>query len=535
MFTFVPTFGVRPRLPPADTVFMEKVLVVDDEESWRRTLAETLTQKGFDAVVANDGRAAMSALEKSPNDFGWVFTDLRMPEMGGLELIQHVASIDCRIVPVLLSGYADRSNLVAALRAGAFDFICKPYTMLELEMSLTRATERRRILLQNEEYRVHLERLVEERNAEIAGTNATLRELYTLGHRAFSIVDIEPQMNDFARYATQHFHPDTFGIFVRSDDRFTPLASFDRFARSHDDALLTSDSELTSAMAASEAQVMGEVPHNLYLQKQNRRGYWFPIRHDAFTGLIYVGYDGDRVQLLENQKYVFGLFRDRVHSFLKEHYMSQLHQKQMKQLFVSSIQAHARSIEAKDMYTAGHCDRVDRFAEILARQAKRFDEKFIFTVKVGSILHDIGKIGVSSEILCKPGSLTEEERVEIETHPAIGGRIVRTLQGLNLEPIVRHHHERFDGKGYPDRLKGEEIPIESRFILVADTYDAMTSDRPYRRAMSDQAAIEEIVRCAGSQFDPEVVRLAVEAADQLRAARIEMEKKPKGEYFKVAD
>src|SRR5207302_10395346 len=143
----------------------------------------------------------------------------------------------------------------------------------------------------------------------------------------------------------------------------------------------------------------------------------------------------------------------------------------------------------------------------------------------------IGKIGVRSAILCKPAALDHDECDEIRTHPAIGGRIVRTLYGFNIEPAVRHHHERFDGKGYPNVLKGRLIPLESRVILIADTFDAMTSDRPYRRALTTSDALEELKRNAGTQFDPALVEVALDTRDEFERARIEMATKPRGDYF----
>ena len=199
--------------------------------------------------------------------------------------------------------------------------------------------------------------------------------------------------------------------------------------------------------------------------------------------------------------------------------MARRHKQQQRRMFVASIQAHARAIEAKDVYTAGHCDRVERYAELLARQAREFSEEWIFNLRVGAILHDIGKIGVPSALLCKPGALDPNEQHQIPSHPVIGSHIVRTMQGFNLESSVRHHHERYDGKGYPDRLKGDGIPIEARLILAADTFDAMTSNRPYRRALSTERALTELEKFSGKQFDPEVVKLMTMAAPLLEAAQ----------------
>jgi HD-GYP domain-containing protein (c-di-GMP phosphodiesterase class II) len=390
---------------------------------------------------------------------------------------------------------------VAGLRAGAFDFLAKPYTSSELDGSLTRAIERRRQLVQHEEYRVNLERMVEEREAEIHGTNSKLQQLYALGNEVSSFVDFEPKLSDFTQYVSQHFRPDTFGIFIEEGARLKQLAFFDRHGRPFEP------------------------------NRQNESIYRFPLEHETFRGHIYVGYDGNSVHTVEKERHIFGLFQDRVGSYLKEHYMGRRHREEMRKMFVSSIQAHARSIEAKDAYTAGHCDRVDRYAELIARRHGGFDEKWIFNLKVASILHDIGKIGVRSAILCKPGSLDSGEAHEMRSHPVIGGRIVKMLYGFNLEAAVRHHHERFDGTGYPSRLGGDMIPVESRIILIADTFDAMTSDRPYRRALPTGRALEELRTHAGTQVDPFLVEVTRDAAAEIDAARMEMEKKPKGNYF----
>jgi response regulator RpfG family c-di-GMP phosphodiesterase len=481
---------------------MERVLVVDDERDCRHALADAIAAKGFEPETAEDGRAALKRIQKDPSAYGLVYTDLCMPEVGGLELVAQLAGLDPTIVAVLLTGVTGPASAVAALRAGAYDFLAKPYTTSELEISLARATERRKMLLKHDEYRTHLERLVEERNAEILGTNHKLQELYSLGSQSYSFVEIEPRLTDFMQYANQHFHPDTFGIFVENGKDLKQLVFQDRYGR---------------PFASTEPR--------------NQKVYRFPLELDSFHGEIYIGYDDESMQLFEKQRHIFGLFRERVGSYLKEHFMALRHREEMRKMFVSSVQAHARSIEAKDAYTAGHCDRVDRYAELLARKLGGFDEKWIFNLKVGSILHDIGKIGVRSAILCKPGALDSGESEEMQTHPVVGGRIVRALHGFNLEPIVRHHHERFDGKGYPNGLKGDKIPLESRMILIADTFDAMTTDRPYRRALTTEQALDELKRFAGTQFDPYLVSTIQDAGPELDALRLDMGKKPKGDYF----
>ncbi|GAW93053.1 metal dependent phosphohydrolase [Calderihabitans maritimus] len=178
---------------------------------------------------------------------------------------------------------------------------------------------------------------------------------------------------------------------------------------------------------------------------------------------------------------------------------------QISNLSWSILESAVRAIEAKDVYTSGHSNQVSRYS-VLIGQGMRLPEWEQEALRYAGMLHDIGKIGVSEQILRKPGKLSEKEFREIQQHPVVGAKI---LQPIKLfKPIigaVKHHHERYDGTGYPDGLKGEEIPLFARIVAVADAYDAMTSDRVYRKALSSREALAEMKRNIGSQFDPEVV------------------------------
>lgn len=192
--------------------------------------------------------------------------------------------------------------------------------------------------------------------------------------------------------------------------------------------------------------------------------------------------------------------------------------RRLEELFLASIQSLAEALEVKDPYTRGHSVRVSDYAVVIAREL-RLDPEMLRQVGLGGHVHDIGKIGVREEVLNKPGKLTDAEYEHIMTHPVVGWRILQPLLAdtpvaLN---IVRSHHERFDGRGVPDRLAGEAIPLEARIAAAADAFDAMTSDRPYRpEGLSMEDAVREIVRCSGSQFDPTVVAALVRAAESGR-------------------
>ncbi len=163
------------------------------------------------------------------------------------------------------------------------------------------------------------------------------------------------------------------------------------------------------------------------------------------------------------------------------------------------------SIEAHDPYARGHSERVARLA-IAVAEGLGWDEPELEELKLGAILHDVGKLAVSPRVLCKPASLTPEERDQVRLHPSVGARLVqRWDDARSAVPYVLHHHERWDGRGYPTELAYEEIPLGARLLAIADAYDAMTSDRAYRNALPPDAAFAELARCAGTQFDPDLV------------------------------
>ncbi len=168
------------------------------------------------------------------------------------------------------------------------------------------------------------------------------------------------------------------------------------------------------------------------------------------------------------------------------------------------------AVEARDSYTQGHSARVTAIAEALARRLG-WEEERLALLRVGGPLHDIGKLGVSDHVLRKRGRLDTRELAEIREHPALGVKILLRLAAFRgAIPYVLYHHERWDGTGYPTGRSGEQIPVEARVLAIADAFDAMTSDRPYRRALSPDEALTEVERCAGTQFDPELVEVFVE-------------------------
>ena len=179
----------------------------------------------------------------------------------------------------------------------------------------------------------------------------------------------------------------------------------------------------------------------------------------------------------------------------------------LEKTFIETVEALANALEANDEYTSSHARWITDLS-LKVGQGIGLDGRALKRLELGALFHDIGKIGIPEAILSKPGPLTDHERLIVEKHPELGERIIAPIDRLEeVRPIVRHCHERFDGTGYPDRRAGEDIPIESRIILVCDAYHAMTTDRPYRKRLPRDEAIRRLDEGAGTQFDPDVVEV----------------------------
>jgi len=230
-----------------------------------------------------------------------------------------------------------------------------------------------------------------------------------------------------------------------------------------------------------------------------------PFRIEEIRGRVGQALEKRRL-LLENRAY-----REQ----LEARVVAQAHA--YEHLFLASLQSLADALEVKDAYTSGHSARVCRYAMAIARELSLSDA-MMRQIELGSRLHDLGKIGVREEVLNKDGPLTDAEYAHVMEHPVIGWKLLSPLLGEapHALAVVRSHHERFDGKGAPDCLSGQEIPLEARITAVADSFDAMTSGRPYRAGMSVEYALSELHRCSGTQFDRTCV-LAFERALQAGA------------------
>jgi len=204
-------------------------------------------------------------------------------------------------------------------------------------------------------------------------------------------------------------------------------------------------------------------------------------------------------------------------------------------MFIGTVSALSQAIDAKDGFTRGHADRVSRIAGAISREMG-LSERNIEEIELAGMLHDIGKIGVEDQILMKPARLDPHEQELMRRHPIYGASILEPSEALRpLVPLVLHHHENFDGSGYPDGRKGEDIPLGSRIIIVADAYEAMTSDRIYRKAIGHERAMDQLNRYKGIQFDPKVVRALGNLIESRGADAFEQSELPPINYETLAE
>jgi putative two-component system response regulator len=328
----------------------DRILIVDDESTICSLMDRRLTREGYSCVTANNGKEALDLFLRNP--FSLVLSDIRMPEMDGIELLKTIRTLSPKMMMVMVTGYPEINMAVEALRLGAYDFILKPADLELVVHSVKKALEKKKLEEEVEAYQVNLERLIEERTAKLQQAYNTLKKAH-----------------------------------------------------------------------------------------------------------------------------------------------------------LDSVKVLAEAIDAKDPYTRGHSDRVRKMTLALAGHLG-FAKDRLENLEYGALLHDIGKIGIKDEILQKDEALTPEEYQCIQEHTLMGVKIVEGVDFFKDKiPIIRHHHEHVDGTGYPDGLIGEAIPLEARMIAITDAFDAMTSTRPHHEPSPLEDVLQEMEKCKGKQFDPQILEI----------------------------
>lgn len=487
-----------------DSDAKETILFVDDEQSLLDIAREYFGGRGYRLITAGNGAEALDVLSREPVDC--CFTDINMPEMDGIELAAAIRRIDNTIPVVVMTGFPSMDKSIDTLKNGVVDFLIKPVRLEAMEFCLQRVLRERRLFVHNlmlkkeVEKKKQLESLNRELHQRVEELQVFTRIMEDFGRIGRS-VDAFQRMTELALEISR---ADGARFFVANNVVPDPVPVAQAGATG-----ATADPALMSLVQT----LVGEGLERARVFSGNENGAGAPagasallavplhIRGRLFGVLTVLG-NGGGDSLRSGKTCYYLNFLSQKAAYAVENLV--LYENIYENL-LATLDALVQAIEAKDSYTRQHSRSVTEIALAMAEDMGCTAED-IDILKVAGPLHDIGKIGIPDRILLKPGKLTPEEYETIKTHAIKGAEIVGRL-GLweREQQIILHHHERFDGTGYPDGLAGTDIPLLARILSVADVFDAMASDRVYREKMAPEAVAAVIVANSGSQFDPKVV------------------------------
>ncbi|MFQ6007443.1 MAG: HD domain-containing phosphohydrolase [Candidatus Zixiibacteriota bacterium] len=463
------------------------ILVVDDEQHICDIIVEALSAENYAIVALTDPQLALKHIEENPVDL--VLTDLVIGDYSGVQILETTLANHSDAVVILMTAYPTLETAIEVLKKGAYDFLIKPFKLDILTATVKRSLKHQRIMRENLSLKGQVEFLkiftASQTGIEIEKllklvVSACRRELQA---QAAGLIEIDPDTKEPLRKICD-CQEDKYSLSVLDEDSLTQFA----YTRSTK-PIIHSNADSKEGMAGVKIFISQPIfiRHKLHgvinLLILSRFGRITPGQVDVLA-------------LLTNAA-ASAIVNQRLYQNLQESYLQ-------------AIRALANAIEARDKYTAGHTDHVFKLAEQVAKQMG-WDKMQMNHLRMGCTLHDIGKIGVPDLILNKAAALDEHEQRLMRCHPEVGLKII---EGINLfkpaVPYIIAHHERYDGQGYPQRLKGEEIPIEGRLLAVVDAFDAIMAKRPYRDGANLQKAVSELISNRGRQFDPKIVDAFVE-------------------------
>jgi putative nucleotidyltransferase with HDIG domain len=460
-----------------------RVLVVDDERFIRDVLADFLAMEGYFVRTAEDGANAIQELSASAFDI--VLTDLKMPNLGGLELLQHITEAHPKTLTIIMTGFGTVETAINAMKRGAHDYVLKPFKADEIVQVVHRAMKHRRLEAENLRLREAL-------------------SLYKVSEAITASLSMDELVETLNTSALNDTHADVALTWLE-DGEGTYVERARHHARDcgHFKGALEADAvrERLNTEAAILEHTDRAQPFFSDADPRVQSCVLLPLRmRERLLGWVGAISTTPGKHFDEGQRKLISMIASRAAAAIEN---ARLYEN-LQATFRQTIESLARTIDKMDRYTSGHSERVARYAQRLARSLG-LNEGQIEVVRQAALMHDIGKIGCVMN-LNKPGKLTRDEYEIFKRHPGIGKDILDPIQFLEpVIPGVHLHHERWDGRGYPLGLTGNAIPLVARIISVADTYDAMTSNRAYRRALPHEITLDEISRCARSQFDPDVV------------------------------
>lgn len=491
------------------------VLIADDEPMIRETLDLYLRHIGIREIRSvPDGSDALEEINR--NTYEYLFVDLMMPKVGGLEVIKKMNESHHLSGVIVMTGYPSMETVIEVMRYGVSDFLVKPFRFEDVKLALERLQTLRRLKEKN--WLLHQEL---EKKKEVEELNYQLEKRIRLQATLYNIADSLSKINrsDSLYYCIVKKAAEScnakracFMIYDQGNSHLLAIAQEGLegilpgieapYCLSAEGVRLLEEPFLSFHFGAPSGTTLAL---DRVCRADGIMAIPFNIRNEPFGVLLLGGKIGQKAFDGEDE-FILKFLAEKATLNIENIALYD----NIRQSFMATLMALVSAIEAKDPYTQQHSSRVTEYASAIALRMGCSRED-LQRIASAAPLHDIGKIGVSDSVLNKPGRLTDEEFKHIQIHPLTGVNIVSPL-GLDPEEIavIRNHHERWDGRGYPDRLRGQDIPKLARILAVADSFDAMNSDRAYRKALPPPVCIRELKNGTGTQFDPAVVETALE-------------------------
>lgn len=468
-----------------------QIVVIDDEKYICNIVAEALSGSAYNVITFSNPEKALIHIKENPVDL--ILTDLIMGNYNGVQILDTALEIHNDVVVILMTAHPTVETAISVLKKGAYDFMVKPFKLDLLRATVKRGLEHLRIVRDN----LHLKGQVEFLKVANAGVDSDHIESFIelavksckkeFSASAVAMFDINPEDKTVQRK-----------ILEVDDDKYAAAVS-------DEDTILkfTYSKSTKPKITKTQIKVDNVTKTRIFISQ--------PIyARRKLYGIINILIISRFDELTSGQLNVLTLLSSTAAATLANFRLYQ----NLQESYLQAFTGLANAIEARDPYTAGHTDRVCEIAEFIAIEMG-WSGNQLNDLRIGCTLHDIGKIGVPDSILNKPGRLTEDEKEKMNSHPKVGLKIIKGIKLFKkAEPYIIAHHEWYNGQGYPRELKGNEIPLEGRLLTVADTFDAIISDRPYRKGRSVLDAVKELKKYSGVQFDPEIVEIFIDLLKQ---------------------
>ncbi|HLQ66308.1 MAG TPA: HD domain-containing phosphohydrolase [Candidatus Limnocylindrales bacterium] len=521
--------SLRPPADPLSTRAKRTILVVDDDRRVVDLLQISLTQNGYKVNTALTGEEGLEAVRRETPDL--IILDLRLPKKTGFEVCAALkSSKDTAHIPiVMVSASAEVDARLQGLMHGADDYLTKPFSPKELLIKVRRIFERiektELLSSKNKELETEVARNREDllvRNKELRFQVYSLETLMELTHQLNSSLDLDVTLNTLILSVVGQLRVNSACLFL-TDQREDPtrLVAWTFKGMKEEQArgiTFQYDGPFVRALLPLDGEEiqplrLGQLEHDPDVESDV--GSLFSagltivcpvVMKQRLAAILAVG---EKVSGQEFGSHDLEMLRVLSESACMAIENARLF-KDLQDSYISTVRLLVSRIEEKDPYTHGHTERVTAYSVGIAKEMG-FTPEEVQRIQFGAFLHDIGKIHTEDHVLHKPGALTEDEWRLVKMHPLRGAEMVKGVRFLErVVDMIRHHHERVDGKGYPDGLKGDEISVAAKIVNVADAFDAMTTDRPYRAGLTVEAAVKELTQKAGTQFAAEIVEVMVQ-------------------------